>query len=148
MSGAQRWASFKQSIWALLMPVIIIVGIRMGVFTPTEGGVVAAVYALIIGKFVYKEIEWSELPEIFSHATANTAVISFLLATASLFSWLLASEQIPQEISQTILSISDNKYAILLLLNLFLIFVGLFLDSGPAIILLCRFWCRLPIPSI
>lgn len=136
MSGAQRWASFKQSIWALLMPVIIIVGIRMGVFTPTEGGVVAAVYALIIGKFVYKEIEWSELPEIFSHATANTAVISFLLATASLFSWLLASEQIPQEISQTILSISDNKYAILLLLNLFLIFVGLFLDSGPAIILL------------
>ena len=136
MSGAQRWASFKQSIWALLMPVIIIVGIRMGVFTPTEGGVVAAVYALIIGKFVYKDIEWSELPEIFSHATANTAVISFLIGTASLFSWLLASEQIPQEISQTILSISDNKYAILLLLNLLLIFVGLFLDSGPAIILL------------
>ncbi|MDR2788401.1 MAG: TRAP transporter large permease [Candidatus Accumulibacter sp.] len=136
MSGAQRWASFRESIWALMMPVIIIVGIRMGVFTPTEGGVVAAVYAFLIGKFVYKELDWSSFPEILSSATANTAVISFLIATASLFGWLLASEQIPQQISDAILSISSNKYVILLLINLLLMVVGMFLDSGPAIILL------------
>jgi C4-dicarboxylate transporter DctM subunit len=136
MDGTQRWASFRESIWALMMPVIIIVGIRMGVFTPTEGGVVAAVYAFLIGKFVYKELEWSSFPEILSGATANMAVISFLIATASLFGWLLASEQIPQQISDAILSISSNKYVILLLINLLLLVVGMFLDSGPAIILL------------
>jgi C4-dicarboxylate transporter DctM subunit len=136
MNGAQRWVSFKESIWALMMPVIIIVGIRMGVFTPTEGGVVAAVYAFVIGKFIYKELNWGDFPEILSGATANTAVISFLIATASLFGWLLASEQIPQQISEAILNISDNKYVILLLINLLLLVVGMFLDSGPAIILL------------
>jgi C4-dicarboxylate transporter DctM subunit len=136
MSGAQRWVSFKESIWALMMPIIIIVGIRMGVFTPTEGGVVAVVYAFVIGKFIYRELDWGDFPEILSSATANTAVISFLIATASLFGWLLASEQIPQQISETILSISDNQYVILLLINGLLLVVGMFLDSGPAIILL------------
>lgn len=136
MTREQRLTSFKESIWALMMPVIIIVGIRMGVFTPTEGGVVAAVYAVVVGKFIYKELDWKDMPEIFSGAAANTAVISFLIATASLFGWLLASEQIPQQISESILSFSDNKYVILLMINLMLLVVGMFLDSGPAIILL------------
>ena len=136
MSRAQKLACVKESLWALLLPIIIIVGIRMGVFTPTEGGVVAAVYAIIIGKFVYKELSWSDFPEIFSSSVSNTAVISFLIATASLFGWILASEQIPQQISETILSISSNKYAILLMINLLLLIVGVFMDLGPAIIIL------------
>lgn len=136
MTGKQRWISFKESIWALMMPVIIIVGIRMGVFTPTEGGVIAAVYAILIGKFVYKELDWSDFPKILSDATANTAVISFLIATASLFGWLLASEEIPQQISNAILNFSSDKYMILLMINIMLLIVGMFLDSGPAIILL------------
>lgn len=136
MSSAQRWFCIKDSLWALLMPVIIIVGIRMGIFTPTEGGVVAAVYAIVIGKFVYKELSWSDFPEILSEATCSTAVISFLIATASLFGWILASEQIPQQISATILGISDNKYAILIMINILLLIVGMFMDLGPAIIIL------------
>lgn len=136
MTGIQRWTAFKESIWALMMPVIIIVGIRMGLFTPTEGGVVAAVYALFVGKFIYKELKWTDFPNIFSSAVNSTAVISFLIATASLFSWLLASEQIPQQITESILSVSDNKYIILFLINILLLIVGMFLDSGPAIILL------------
>lgn len=136
MTRAQKLVSIKDSVWALLLPIIIIVGIRMGVFTPTEGGVVAAVYAIFIGKFVYKELAWSDFPEIFSSSVGNTAVISFLIATASLFGWILASEQIPQQISETILSISDNKYAILLMVNLLLLVVGVFMDLGPAIIIL------------
>lgn len=136
MTRAQKLVCIKDSVWALLLPVIIIVGIRMGVFTPTEGGVVAAVYAIVIGKFVYKELKWSDFPEIFSSSVSNTAVISFLIATASLFGWILASEQIPQQISETILSISDNKIAILLMINLLLLVVGVFMDLGPAIIIL------------
>jgi C4-dicarboxylate transporter DctM subunit len=136
MTRAQKLVCIKDSVWALLLPIIIIVGIRMGVFTPTEGGVVAAVYAIFIGKFVYKELAWSDFPEIFSSSVSNTAVISFLIATASLFGWILASEQIPQQISETILSISDNKYAILLMINLLLLIVGVFMDLGPAIIIL------------
>ncbi|MEL7636021.1 TRAP transporter large permease [Sporomusa sphaeroides] len=132
----ERWVSFKDSIWALMMPVIIIVGIRFGVFTPTEGGVVAAVYAIIVGKFIYKELNWSDFPDIFGKAVISTATISFLIATASLFSWLLACEQIPQQITQSILNLSDNKFVILAMINVLLLIVGMFLDSGPAIILL------------
>ena len=136
MTAKQKWLSLRESIWALMMPVLIIVVIRMGVCTPTEGGVLAAVYAIVIGKFVYKELKWTDFPNILAEATANTAVISFLIGTASLFGWLLASEQIPRHISEAILSISSNKYVILLLINVTLLIVGMFLDSGPAIILL------------
>lgn len=136
MTRSEKLVCIKDSVWALLLPIIIIVGIRMGVFTPTEGGVVAAVYAIFIGKFVYKELAWSDFPEIFSSSVSNTAVISFLIATASLFGWILASEQIPQQISETILGISSNKYAILLMINLLLLIVGVFMDLGPAIIIL------------
>ncbi|QDR79368.1 TRAP transporter large permease [Sporomusa termitida] len=135
-SWSERWVSFKDSIWALLMPVVIIVGIRYGVFTPTEGGVVAAVYAIVVGKFIYKELQWSDFPQVFGQATISTATISFLIATASLFSWLLACEQIPQQLTAAILSLSDNKFVVLAMINLLLLFVGMFLDSGPAIILL------------
>ena len=136
MTRVQKLACARESVWALMMPVIIIVGIRMGVFTPTEGGVVAAVYAIVVGKFVYKELAWSDFPAIFAEATSNTAVISFLIATASLFGWILASEQIPQQISEVILSISTNKYAVLIMINILLMIVGMFMDLGPAIIIL------------
>lgn len=136
VSWGEKWQRFKNSIWALLMPVIIIVGIRFGVFTPTEGGVVAAVYAVFVGKFIYRELKWKDIPDIFGEAVINTAVISFLIATASLFSWILASERIPQQITEFMLAISDNKYLILLFINILLLLIGMFLDSGPAIILL------------
>jgi C4-dicarboxylate transporter DctM subunit len=126
----------KRSIWALFMPIIIIVGIRMGVFTPTEGGCVAAVYALIVGVVVHRDIKMSQIMRIFGEAVIITASISFLIATSSLFSWILTAEQIPQMITKLFLSLTDNKYVMLLLVNLLLIFVGMFIDSGPAIILL------------
>jgi C4-dicarboxylate transporter DctM subunit len=76
------------------------------------------------------------LPDIFGHAVINTATISFLIATASLFSWLLAAEQIPKQITELLLQISDNKFVILFMINILLLITGMFLDSGPAIILL------------
>lgn len=136
VSGAEKWRRFKDSSWALMMPIIIIFGIRFGIFTPTEGGAIASFYAIIVGKFIYKELSFKDMPDVFAQAAINTAVISFIIATATLFSWILASEQIPRQVAQYILSISDNKYVILILINAMLLVVGMFLDSGPAIILL------------
>lgn len=136
LSNQERWRRFKDAIWALLMPLIIIVGIRGGIFTPTEGGVVASVYGLIVGMFVYKELKPRDLPKILGEAVISTASVSFLIATASLFSWILGSERIPQAIAAFFLSISTNKYVILFLINVLLLIVGMFLDVAPAIILL------------
>ncbi len=136
VSWAEKGRRFKNAIWALIMPIIIIVGIRGAIFTPTEGGAVAAVYAFIVGKFIYKQLKWSDLPDVFAKSAINTAVISFIIATTSLFGWLLTSEQIPQRISEALLSVSDDRIVILLIINLILLVSGMFLDSGPAIILL------------
>lgn len=136
VSGAEKWKRFKDAIWALMMPVIIIGGIRMGIFTPTEGGAVVSVYALVVGMFIYKEISFKEIPYICMEAAIGTAVISTIIAATSLFGWLLTSEQIPQHIAASFLSLTDNKYLLLLLINLMLLVVGMFIDSGPAILLL------------
>lgn len=136
VSWAGRWKSLKETVWALLMPIIIIVGIRGGIFTATEGGAVVAVYSLLISMFIYKEIKIKDLPKICFEAAVNTATISTIIAATSLFSWLLSSEQIPQEITKALLGITNNPILLLLIINLILLFTGMFLDSGPAIMLL------------
>lgn len=136
VSRLEKWKRFKDAIWALVMPVIIVVGIRGGIFTPTEGGAVAAVYALIVGMFIYREIHVKDLLKICIEAAVSTAVISTIIATTSLFSWLLSSEQIPQQISMAMLNLTSNKFLLLLLINVVLLFTGMFIDSSPAILLL------------
>lgn len=134
--AAEKWRRFKEAIWALMMPVIIIGGIRGGVFTATEGGGVISVYALLVGMFVYKEITLKKIPGICIEAAISTAVIATIIAATSLFGWLLASEQIPQQITSALLSITEDKFLLLLLVNLLLLVCGMFIDSGPAIMLL------------
>lgn len=130
------WKNFKSAFWALLMPIIILVGIRGGIFTATEGGAVISVYALLVGMFVYKEIKIKQLPKIFYEATMGTAVVTAIIAATSLFGWLLTSQQIPQKFANALLSVSDNPIIITLILILILLLVGLFIDSSPAILLL------------
>ncbi|GHU19500.1 hypothetical protein FACS189475_06820 [Betaproteobacteria bacterium] len=132
----EKWRRFKDAVWALMMPIIIIGGIRGGIFTATEGGAVIAVYALLVGVFVYKEITLKKLPGICIEAAASTAIIATIIAATSLFGWLLASEQIPLKITKALLGVTDNPYLLLLLINLLLLVVGMFIDSGPAIMLL------------
>ena len=132
----EKWRRFKNAIWALMMPVIIIGGIRGGIFTATEGAAVISVYALMVGMFVYKEIKLKDLPKICIEAAISTGVIATIIAATSLFGWLLASEQIPQQITHALLSITDNRILLLLLINLLLLVCGMFIDSGPAIMLL------------
>lgn len=136
VSGAEKWARFKEASWALMMPVIIIGGIRMGVFTPTEGGAVVAVYAFLVGLFVYKEFTLTDIPKICMEAAIATAVIAAIIAATSLFGWLLTNARLPQTIAGAILGLTENKILLLLLINLMLLVVGMFLDSGPAILLM------------
>jgi C4-dicarboxylate transporter DctM subunit len=118
------------------MPVIILGGIYGGVFTPTEAAVVAVVYGFIIGFFVYKELKLKHLKDILTNTVVSTAMIMFIIATASVFGWLLASEQIPQVVANALLSLSRNPIVILALINILLLFVGTFMETVAAIIIL------------
>ncbi|MBC8718976.1 TRAP transporter large permease [Ochrobactrum sp. Marseille-Q0166] len=136
VSNAEKWRRFKDASWSLLMPVIIIGGIRMGIFTPTEGGAVVAVYAFVVGMFVYKEITLKKIPQICMEAAIGTAVVAAIIAATSLFGWLLTNAQLPQAIAAAILTLTDNPILLLLLINVMLLIIGMFVDSGPAILLM------------
>jgi C4-dicarboxylate transporter DctM subunit len=129
-------ASFKDGIWALMTPVIILGGIYSGVFTPTEAAAVAAAYGFFVGFFVYRELKLSELPDILYGCLKSTAIVIFVVAVASLFGWIMANEMIAPKIVQSILSITTDKYLLLLILNLLLLLIGCFMDNIAAMIIL------------
>ena len=127
---------FFSAFWALLMIFIILYGIVGGVFTPTEASIVASLYALILGVFVYKNLTIKDLYKIFIDTMVTTSSLMILVGFANLFGWILISEQIPQLIAKTLLEITTNKYLILLAINLLLLFVGTFLETIAALIIL------------
>jgi len=128
--------SFVGAFWAILMTVIILVGIIGGIFTPTEASGVAVVYAIFVGLFIYKELTIKDIPKILLESAITTASIMVLVGFANLFAWIMASEQIPQLVADTMLSISHNKYVILFLINLLLLFVGTFMETIAALLIL------------
>ncbi len=135
-SGAKIWATFKDAILALLMPVIILGGIYGGVFTPTEAAVVAVAYGFIVGFFVYRELSLAKLKDILVNTSIGTATIMFIIATSSVFSWILTAQRVPQAVASAILSISTNPVVILTLINLLLLFIGTFMETVASIIIL------------
>jgi len=135
-SFQQIWDSFIKVMPALLVPIVITFGILSGAFTATESAAVASFIAFIVGLFFYKELKWNHLGPILVNTVIGTATVTFLIAMANLFGWLIAFEQIPQLIANSMLSISDNPFVFLLLVNLFLLFVGTLLDGIAALIIL------------
>jgi C4-dicarboxylate transporter DctM subunit len=133
---SEVWNAFKDGFWALMSPVIILGGIYGGVFTPTEAAAVAVAYGFFVGFFIYKELKLSDLPEILYGSVKSTAVVIFVVAVASLFGWIMANEMIAPKIVQSILSITSNKYLLLLLLNAMLLLIGCFMDNIAAMIIL------------
>jgi tripartite ATP-independent transporter DctM subunit len=121
--------------WALMMPVIIIGGIRFGVLTVTESAAVAALYALFVCFFIYRGISLRQLPKLIFSAGRSTALILFLLAAAGPFSWLVAESQINQTVIDTIQGISTNPIIVLLIINVFLLLVGCIIEPLPAMII-------------
>lgn len=120
---------------SLALIVIVIGGIIKGIFTATEGAVVAVVYSLILSLFFYKSIKFKDLPKILKDSAEMTGIIVFLIGVSSIMSWVMAFTGVPEAISNGLLSISDNKYVILLIMNILLLFVGTFMDLTPAILI-------------
>ena len=127
---------FYRSILVLILPLIILGGILSGAFTPTEAAVVAAVYALIVGTIVLKEIRLNEVFPLMIRVGLNSAKLLFIIASASLFGWIMAREGVPLLLANTFMSISDNPYVILLLINIMLLALGCFMEPITIMIIL------------
>ena len=135
-SWGQRARTFGTAFWGFLVPVIILGGIYGGIFTPTEAAAVAVAYGLIIGAFVYKELKFKDLVGIFANASLTTATIMIILGTANTFGRILTMQKVPGHIAAFFQSITDSRIVILLLINLLLLFVGCFMETNAAIIIL------------
>ncbi|MCL4165772.1 UNVERIFIED_CONTAM: hypothetical protein GTU68_007074, partial [Idotea baltica] len=119
--------SFGGAIWAIAMTFLIIYGLLSGLATPTETAVVASVYAFFVGAFIYRELPLRAVPRIVIDSAVSAAGILALVGFANVFGWILVSERIPQAIASGVLNITDNKYFVILLINLLLLFVGMFM---------------------
>jgi tripartite ATP-independent transporter DctM subunit len=128
--------AFNDGKWALLAPVIILGGIYGGVFTPTEASMIGVAYGFVIGIFVYRGIQLSDIMPLILRAMRTTAIVMFIIGMAGTFGWLLAYEQVPAKLVNLILSVSENKIVILLLLNMMLLLIGAVMDNLAAMVIL------------
>jgi len=131
---AEGVKKFLDAIPSLLLVVIVIGGIVAGYFTATEGSAIAVLYSLILS-FIYKEIKIKDLPKILLNSASTTAIVMMLIATSMAMSWVMAFENIPQNVASFLISISDNPLVILLIINLILLSVGTFMDMTPAVLI-------------
>lgn len=132
----EKIQAFKDAILAILMPVIILGGIYSGVFTPTEAAVIAVFYGLIVGVFVYKEIKLSDIPRILTDSAITMSTVLLIMSASTIFGWILTKLQIPQAVAKGFLGISASKYVFLLLVNVLLLFIGMFCEAGAAMVIL------------
>ena len=135
-SPGNVWKTFRESVWALIVPIIILGGIYGGIFTPTEAGAVAVVYALFVGLFVYRDIRFRELPSILGGSALTSGTILVLVIMATTFGRLITLERIPVMLAEWLTTMSDSPIVILLLINVFLLLVGMFMETISSIIIL------------
>lgn len=128
--------AFHEAAWALMMPVLILGGFRMGVFTATEIAGVAAFYSLLVGLFVYRTLKWSHIPAILLQTAKETAVILLIVAAAAPFSWFLCVEQAPQMLSAALTQATDKPWVVLIMLNIVLLVLGCFMETIAIMIIL------------
>ena len=132
----ERIEQFFKSIWALFIPFGIIMGMRVGMFTPTEAGAVAVFFSAVVGFFVYRKLKIKHIPIILMDTVKGTGAVMAIIASARVFGYYLTLERIPQMISQTMVGLTSSPIMILLLINLLLLFVGMFLEGGAALVIL------------
>lgn len=132
----ETWRTFKRSLLALGAPIIILGGILFGIFTATESAAIAVVYALVVGMFVYRKISVRELVPLFINGAITSAIVMFIISTASVFSWIAAIEDIPAQLAGNLLGLTDNPVVLLLLINVILLIAGTFIETTAALILL------------
>ena len=132
----ETWRTFKRAILALGAPVIILGGILFGIFTATESAAVAVVYALTVGMLVYRKIRLRDLFPLFRDGAITSAIVMFIIATASVFSWIAAIEDIPARLAGSLLGLTNDPVVLLLLINLILLIAGTFVETTASLILL------------
>ena len=135
VSGKEFGAALKPAILPLCLPIIIIGGIRLGLFTATEAGAVAIIYSMLLG-VIYHEMRWDDLKRGFKETVCTTSSIMLIVAAAGVFSWVLTKERIPQQLTEWIVATIDNKYIFLLIVNIFLLIVGMFIEGNASMIIL------------
>ncbi len=132
-------AIFKQfivSIWALFIPFAIIMGMRFGIFTPTEAGGIAVVFAAIVGFFVYKKLKIHHIPLILMDTVKSTGAVMAIIASAKVFGYYLTLERIPQMITEFLVNMTDSPFVLLIVINVLLLFIGMFIEGGAALVIL------------
>ena len=130
------WKTFKDAIWALIMPLIVLGGIYGGIFTPTEAACVAVFYGLLVGLFVYRELDMVSIFKILRSSIITTGMLLFVIAAATAFGLVLTRENVPQTVAAMITSIATNKLMFWLLVTALLLVVGTFMDTCPAVMIL------------
>ncbi len=128
--------SFVKSIWALLIPFAIIMGMRIGIFTPTEAGGIAVLFSMIVGFFVYKKLKLEHIPIILKDTVKGTGAVITIIAAAKVFGYYLTLERIPQMITQALMNMTDSPFVLLMIINIVLLVVGMFLEGGAALVIL------------
>ncbi|MGL4677599.1 MAG: TRAP transporter large permease [Brevinema sp.] len=126
----------KDSIWALLIPLGIIMGMRFGIFTPTEAGGMAVFLCVLIGTFVYKTLKWRDIPVILKDTVLGTGSVMLLIVGAKVFGFYMTLEQIPQAIASSLIGFTDSPMVMLFLINILLLVVGMFIEGGAALLIL------------
>ncbi len=135
-SGKEILHQLIDSIWALLFPFGIILGLRVGMFTPSEAGAVAVFYCIIVGKFVYKELKKEHIIPVLKETVLGTSGVVLIIVSASVFGYYLNWERIPQAMASGLLTLTQNKYLMLMIINLLFLVMGMFLEGGAALIIL------------
>ena len=133
---SERLKALRGAVWALFLPVIIVVGLRFGVFTPTEAGAVAAFYALFIGTFVYRELTLKSLYKVLVNCATLTSLIMFLVAASSVAAWMITMADIPGAVSDLLSGWTNSPTTLLLLINLIILLIGMAMDLAPVILIL------------
>jgi tripartite ATP-independent transporter DctM subunit len=130
------WDSLRRATWALMLPVIILVGLRMGVFTPTEAAVVAAVYALFVAGVIYRELTWKQLFEVFTASAKTTAVVMFLVAAAMVSAWMITVANLPDQVIALLQPLLDRPTLLMFAIMILCMVVGTAMDMTPTILIL------------
>ncbi|MEI8190524.1 MAG: TRAP transporter large permease subunit, partial [candidate division NC10 bacterium] len=128
--------SFREAFWGLMTPVIILGGIYGGIFTPTESAIVGSVYSLLVGVFIYKELRWRNFTRAMGNSAVTSASVMIIIATATLFGWIMTSQNIPVMVASAIIELTSNKYMFLLLVNIIYLIAGMFMETSTIILLM------------
>jgi C4-dicarboxylate transporter DctM subunit len=126
--------ALRRSIWSLLLPVVVLGGIRIGAFTPTEGGAIAVLCAVVIGVLIHRELKWRDVLRSLAESSVLVGVIMLVIAAAQLYAWALVSGQIPQGLASAMLALTDNPLLVLLIINLLLLVIGTVMEANAALI--------------